>query len=195
MDDELRAMDEREWFTALYQRYADMLARVGRRLLYPNASEEDVAELVQDVFLLLWNKREALRAHPNPGGWLIQALKFRASHRRDAVTRERLRAAYSLDAEDAAPVCAEGETPEERAAMAVHAEAIKALLGEEDGELFLAYALEGKSARQIAKEMGVGANCVSMRIYRLRRKLREHPEIFFAILFFCVTFWRDARIV
>lgn len=187
-------MDEREWFTDLYRRYADMLARVGRRLLYPNAGEEDVAELVQDVFLLLWNKREALREHPNPGGWLIQALKFRAAHRRDAAMRERLRAAYSLDAEDAAPVCAEGETPEERAAMAVHTEAIKALLGEEDGALFLAYVLEGKSARQIAENLGLSLSCVSMRIYRLRRRLREHPEIFFAILFFCVTFGRGARI-
>ena len=69
-------MDERAWFEQTYAEYADFLYRIGRRLL-AGRSEDALYDAIQDVFLTMWNKRAELMAHPNPGGWLVTALKYR----------------------------------------------------------------------------------------------------------------------
>ena len=69
-------MDERAWFEGAYAQYADFLYRIGRRLL-AGRSEDVLCDAIQDVFLTMWNKRAELTAHPNLGGWLVTALKFR----------------------------------------------------------------------------------------------------------------------
>ena len=181
-------MDEREWFADVYRRYADMLFRLARRLLYGRANEAELCDLVQDVFLVLWQRRDQLKTHPNIGGWLTEAVKLRAGRRGAAITKQALRTAYSLDAHDDFLLGEDGDTPESRAALAVHVDAIRALLGDEDAELFLAYALRGESAREIAARTGLSRSCVSMRIYRLRRRLRAHPEIFYTIVLFALQF-------
>ena len=69
-------MDERAWFEGAYAQYADFLYRIGHRLL-AGRSEDVLCDAIQDVFLTMWNKRAELTAHPNLGGWLVTALKFR----------------------------------------------------------------------------------------------------------------------
>ena len=185
-------MDERQWFEQVYRQYADLLFRVGRRLQTPGESEDALTDLIQEVFLLLWDRREELMRHPNIGGWLVEAIKFRVRGARNKMTRRGLRHAYSLDEEDAAPIADSGESPEQAAELAQHLDAIRELLGEDSAELFIAYVLEGRSAHELAEQRGVSDSCIAMRILRLKRKLAQHPEIFYSVLVLTLHFRRFA---
>ena len=59
--------------------------------------------------------------------------------------------------------------------------AVSALLGEEQTQLFLDYALHGYTAKDLAKRCGVSPECIWLRISRLRRRIAQHPEIFYLV--------------
>lgn len=67
-------MEERAWLEAVYRQYAGLLYRMAHRM-HPEESEEAVMARIERAFLALWQQREALRSHPNVGGWLLQALQ------------------------------------------------------------------------------------------------------------------------
>ena len=83
-------MDERAWFDSLYHDNAELLFRLGRRLCGAGG-EETLPDVMQDVFLTAWSKRAELMAHPNPGGWLVCALKLRLRGASAKIRREELR--------------------------------------------------------------------------------------------------------
>lgn len=178
-------MDAQQWFEETYRQYVDLLFRVGRRF-GGNTGDEALCDLIQDVFLMLWNRREELMHHPNIGGWLVEALKYRVLGSRSKLTRRSLHHAYSLDEEEAAPIADGGATPEDHVALGQHADAIRALLGEEDGNLFLNYVLGKRSTEELARALGVSRSCIWMRVARLKKKLAQHPDVFFTILPFLV---------
>ena len=134
-------------------------------------------------FLTAWNKRVQLMRHPNPGGWLVEALKFRVMSARTRSQRKSLREAYSLDEEDSpAPVAEKELSPEQSAILAGHMRKLRELLGQENAEIFLAWAVEGRSAAEIAAAHDLTTSCVWMRISRSRKKLAAHPELFYIFL-------------
>lgn len=186
-------MDERQWFEEVYRQHVDLLFRVGRRLQSPGSGDDALDDIIQEVFLALWDRRAELMNHPNVGGWLMEALKFRVSNARSKLTRRALRHAYSLDDEDALPVADVGESPEQRAALARQIDALTDLLGEENARLFLAHVLEGRTAHELAVQQGVSDSCMGMRIYRLRKQLARHPEVFFSLLLLALR-WRHLSI-
>ena len=173
-------MDERAWFEQTYAEYADFLFRIGRRLL-AGRGEDALYDAIQDVFLTMWSKRTELMAHPNPGGWLVTALKYRLLS--DGRRAARRGAALSLDdPENPLPVeDAHTPSPEESAMLESHIAQLRALLGEEQTQLFLDYALHGYTAKDLAKRCGVSPECIWVRISRLRRKIAQHPEIFYLV--------------
>src|SRR5204863_3469664 len=67
-------------FGRLYDRYA----RVVHGLLLARVPEADVDDLVQDVFLIAWNRLDGLRDPAAFGGWLTMIARNRANdfHRR-----------------------------------------------------------------------------------------------------------------
>ena len=175
-------MDERAWFDVLYHENAELLFRLGRRLCGAGG-EDSLLDVIQDVFLTAWSKRAELMVHPNPGGWLVCALKLRLRGASAKIRREELRRAYSLDEEDAAlPVCDRALTPEQSAVLAGHIEQLRALLDEENADIFIEWALMGKTAADIAKDHYLSVSCVWMRISRARRKLAQYPELFYIFL-------------
>ena len=173
-------MDERAWFEQTYAEYADFLYRIGRRLLAGH-SEDALYDAIQDVFLTMWSKRAELMAHPHPGGWLVTALKYRLLS--DGRRTSRRGAALSLDdPENPLPVeDAHVPSPEESAMLESHIDQLRALLGEEQTQLFLDYVLCGYSAKELASRYGVSPECVWVRISRLRKKIAQHPEIFYLV--------------
>ena len=78
-------------------------------------------------------------------------------------------------------------TPEQEALLAERVEALKALLGEENARLFLAYAVDGCTARELSGTWGLSEDCIWMRISRMKRKLVAHPEIFYAVLLMTIS--------
>ncbi|MDO5378869.1 MAG: sigma-70 family RNA polymerase sigma factor [Clostridia bacterium] len=176
-------MNEREWFEQLYREYADFLFRIGRRLLDPGENEDLLFDILQEVFLTAWDRRQTLMAHPNPGGWLVEAVKFRIRGSRAKTQRRSLRHARSLDEEGAAPPIADSSpSPEQNAILRDHLEQLQKLVGEENAGLFVGWVLEGRSAGELAEAYGLSLSCVWMRLSRTKKKLAEHPEIFYIFL-------------
>lgn len=173
-------MDEKAWFEQVYAQYADFLFRIGRRLL--QGRDEDVLyDAIQDVFLTMWSKRAELTAHPNIGGWLVEALKFRMMAAGRTTARQIPRGALSLDDEEH-PVSVEDAaalSPEQSAVLSDHIEQLRALLGDEQAGLFLDYTLHGYKARELGEKYGVSAACIWVRIARIKKKIAQHPEIFY----------------
>ena len=60
-------------FEHLYEKHAQNL----RKYLRGRIREEDVEDVLQEVFYLAWKKRELLRECENPAGWLFNATKFK----------------------------------------------------------------------------------------------------------------------
>ena len=67
-------------------------------------------------------------------------------------------------------------------------EQLRELLGEENAALFIDYTLNGYSAKDLADRYGVSESCIWMRISRMKKKLMEHPEIFYTVLLMLTGF-------
>lgn len=65
-------MDQKE-FEKLYAEHAQKL----RRYLRGKIREEEVEDVLQEVFFLAWKKRELLRDCENPAGWLFNVTKYK----------------------------------------------------------------------------------------------------------------------
>ena len=63
---------DKKWVNELYTKLSPKLFRIAKRRL----EDEDKAQnAVQDTFVDLIKKIETVRGHPNPEGWLVNALK------------------------------------------------------------------------------------------------------------------------
>lgn len=61
-----------QFFRSLYEKQYDTMFKLAYRM---TGSTERAQDLVQNTFLLALFRKEELMAHPNPGGWLMAALK------------------------------------------------------------------------------------------------------------------------
>lgn len=65
--------EDKEWVHKLYEENASTMYRVAVRRL---GDPESAHDAVQEAFLALINKADIVRAHPNPAGWLMKALRY-----------------------------------------------------------------------------------------------------------------------
>lgn len=73
----LLSTGDRDAFTALYDKYWEPLFITAAKAL---RSEAEAADVVQDVFLNLWKRREALQVRDSLQGYLHNAVRFHALH-------------------------------------------------------------------------------------------------------------------
>jgi len=94
----------------LFRRYAPYVATIGLRLL---GRDDELDDLVQEVFIEAYRGLHQLRSAESVKAWLARITVRRATRR---LRRRRLRAFFSLDALPAdAQLVDDGATPEERA--------------------------------------------------------------------------------
>ena len=154
-------VDERQ-FQEIYREHAGRVLTYGRRR---GVSASDAEDLVADVFLVAWRRREELPAEPL--GWLlgvarrVLANRQRGEGRRDALV-ERLKHRTISAGE---PPEGEESDPEVLGALA--------LLDARDRELLELLAWDGLTRVQIAAVFGVSTGAVAVRIHRARRKLAK----------------------
>ena len=148
--------------------YTPYVAAIVRNIIDPPLQEEDVEEVVADVFLSLWrNAADVEDGKLRP--WLAAVTRNRA--------KDKLRALHltlPLE-EDALELVAEGPETE-----AVRQEAIRATkeavdaLGEPDRTIFRRYYYLYQKTDEIAAAMGLKPSVVRNRLSRGREKLKAH---------------------
>lgn len=176
-------MEAASWFETVYNEQADFCFRLGRRLL-PREEDEDILyDVVQEVFTALWQKRMELMNHPNIGGWLALAVKYRMMGYASKKGRRDRAHAYSIDDEAVnAQIASPQLTPEQQTELWEKMGVLRELLGEENAELFIAYAIGGYKAKELSERFAISEQCVYVRISRMKKKLTAHPELFYLLL-------------
>lgn len=165
-------MTDDAWFADLFQRDYALLYRVGQVFC---GREGLIEDQIQEAFLRAWQKRAAVRRHPNPDGWLVECFR---NCIRNACRREGRRMALSLDAAEAVIPDSARLSPDDYARSREQIDLLHALLGDRDAELFLRFCVYGETAVSLAPEYGVSEAALRMRVSRLKKKILAHREPF-----------------
>ncbi|MFI7639206.1 RNA polymerase sigma factor [Nonomuraea sp. NPDC049400] len=160
---------EPEAFAELFDRYSAMLYRYVSKRLGPEPAED----LVGETFLIAFSRRTSYDlAYPDARPWLFGILtKLISRHHRKEAARYRalLRAPVDSDVESPADRVAAGVT-----AQAVRAELAGALaaLPAKDRDVLLLIAWGDLTYEEVGRALGIPVGTVRSRLNRGRRKVR-----------------------
>ena len=152
----------------LFRRYARYVATIGLRLL---GRDDELDDLVQDVFIEAHRGLHQLRDLDAAKGWLARITVRRAVRR---LRRRKVRAFFSLEAlgQDA-PVVADGaDSPEERAVVAATYRRLAALPVQER-VVWLLKNVEGETLDSIAALCGCSKATVQRRLRAAKAALGD----------------------
>lgn len=155
----------RELFESRYERLKKgaevILDRSGAE--YSGLAER-VDDIVQNVFLLAWEKREEGLASPKPEGWLYRAMNFKVweALREERTWRDRLSlASEATSFSSVSPI------------LPLKWEGI---MTQEEYTMLYKVHVVGLSYTELAREMGLSYNALAMRMKRLKDRIREKIE-------------------
>ncbi len=155
------------------QYYADL----GNFLLALTKDREMAEDLLQETFIIAWQKRAQLPSHPNPAGFLFQTARncFKSAQRKRAKEQRRL---VPLEQQEAQPAqCAADEELLRQQDASIDelcwVDAVLQKLSAEERQLYEQHYLHKKSFVQLAREWGVSQTSLRMRAVRLRRKIQK----------------------
>ncbi|RZS74475.1 RNA polymerase sigma factor [Pseudobacter ginsenosidimutans] len=173
---------DRTAFSSLYSHYAPLLYR----LLYPltRESRHDAEEIIQDVFLSIWEKRELLPAIRNFKPFLFRMARNKlidlrrksAVKKRAAGNLEQLSQSSSLSPE------------EDVLYIEYHSYAMKAIaaLPPRQRQIFDLRMSEDLSLDQIAAQLQITTHAVKKNLYTairaVKEQLRKNPDWFLPLL-------------
>lgn len=130
-------------------------------------------EVVQEVFMQLWEQRVDPSSIRNPHSYLATLVKNRIHdviRHRSVVRAHEERVRYEMEVADL-----EDLTDEEREAMISQAWRLVQSLPEAAREIFLLATMEGLKYSEIAERKGISINTVKTQLRIARKKLRSDP--------------------
>jgi RNA polymerase sigma-70 factor (ECF subfamily) len=134
-------------------------------------SESDAKEIIQEVFMKLWLKRESLTAIEIPGAWLHTLTSHAAYDFLRTQARYSLRLQKLPKVEDGADIVI--DQLDARFTQAVINEAVEQLPFKRR-EVFRMARIEGKSRREIATELNISENTVRNQLVSAVESVREY---------------------
>ncbi|MCB1724647.1 MAG: sigma-70 family RNA polymerase sigma factor [Chromatiaceae bacterium] len=147
-------------FETLYARHHPLLRRLAWMLCGDPVLADD---LLQETWLRAWRALDALHEPGAAKGWLITILR-----REHARLFER-RQLDCVDLDHAAPVPARDVPPD----GALYLRQLLGRMPVADREPLLMQIVDGVPVAEIACRFGVSRNAMTIRLHRLRRRLRE----------------------
>ncbi|MGN0213991.1 MAG: RNA polymerase sigma-70 factor [Muribaculaceae bacterium] len=153
-------------------------------------SENDAEDIVQDIFLKLYERRELFDVYANPTAYLLTSIKNRCIDRLRQVIDERqlvenindvriLEKRLSLDVLESFDVnFPDEESIEKRLKQALDA------LPERCRTIFVMNKIEGKKQSQIAEELGLSINTIESQMAIAYAKLRVNLKDCLPLLLF-----------
>ena len=154
-------------FDRAVRAYQPRVARLAQRLLGWQSGE--VEDVVQEVFLVAWEKAGRFRRESSLWTWLtaITLNRCRTWRRRWKVARAARSRMIVNEQTAAADEAAAGEESAGRVRKAV------GRLPARDREVVVLFYLEERSAAEIGEILGVRRNAVDVRLHRARARLKE----------------------
>lgn len=168
-------------FQEIYQRYWYRLYQVARRKVF---SEEDAEEIVQDIFVDLWVRREELLIH-ELNKFLFKAVKYQLLSYMKA---QFVRQAYQ-DSKQSFSQDTDTQTEEQLALKDLN-EAITTGIEQlpfKTQEIFRLNRLEGRSTKEIADILQIPERTIQYHITQALRIMRSHLKDFIAYIIILLT--------
>ncbi len=145
------------WIHKLYQDCAADLFRIAR---YRLQDEQLAQDIVQEVFLLLLERKKELKRHPNQKGWLIKAMDYRILHALEKQGRE-------------LPLLEVYPSPD-----GDHSQSLDALLptqlSPEETQLLKLFYEEHLSYQELSEVLGIPPATCGTRLHRARLKCKRY---------------------
>lgn len=154
-------------FEPLVQRHLNLVYNTARRMLGGPGTEAD--DVTQAVFLLLSQRARRLSRRGVLAGWLYRATAFCCRNVRKTEGRRRR---HAREAANMIQTSASTSTSESPAAAALD-DALQRL-GEKERAAVLVRYLEGKSAAEAGRELGISEDAAEKRAERALAKLRRY---------------------
>ena len=169
----IRAGDERALELVFKAHYAGMASFVQRYV----RSQDLAEELVQDVFLKLWSKREQLAEIETFRTYLFRAARNTAlNHLRRVKLERRWREEQAADDDPPTSYAADEETTEQEVATAVQAAINR--LPPRCREIFLLSRDGGLTYAEIARSLEISVKTVETQMGRALKSLRQSLQQF-----------------
>jgi RNA polymerase sigma-70 factor (ECF subfamily) len=154
-------------FDAIFRTWYGPLVGTAERMLRDRAVAE---ELVQDVLLELWRRRESLAAEGSPQAYLFQATRNRVlNHLRHLKIEQR--SEPELQGDSASAPHADAEVTQEELSVAVQ-DAVRSL-PDRCREVFELSRVHGLKYAEIAAQLGISVKTVEAQMGKALRTLRE----------------------
>lgn len=174
---------DRQAYTYLYSRHLDALLQY---IFLFTGSKETAEEIVQEVFLKIWEKRTILGEVESFKAYIFRAAKNQLINH---INREKIRTRYTDHAQQNGQATPNGDDTQHqvdyRQAHALLREAIQALPPKRK-QVFLFSIEEGLSLDEIAARMGISKNVVKKQLYdaysAVRDYLSEHGDLSFYLI-------------
>ncbi len=156
----------------LKKKYGPLFARIARDFL---GCQADVEEIMNDLYFALWNRIPPDRPE-NLSGYALRILRNLCIKRFHSNNAQKRGSQYQVALEEIAPYLPGGQTPEEVLSAKELTRVLNAFLreqGEEDRSIFIRRYYLAETPAQIGRAMGRSGHFVSVRLHRMREKLRE----------------------
>lgn len=145
------------WIHKLYQDCAANLFRIARCRLQDDQLAQDI---VQEVFLLLLERKKELKHHPNQKGWLVKAMDYRILHALEKQGRE-------------APLLDVYQSPEGGNSLD---DLLPAQLSPEEKQLLKLFYEDNLSYQELSDLLGIPPATCGTRLHRARLKCKRYLE-------------------
>ena len=173
----MRLEEEKDFFNDLCRGNYE---RIFRYLLVKVHDYEAAQDLLQNVFLVAWEKRYLLAEHPNPVGFLYLTARNKAL----TYLRQQKNSPLPLEEDEVMTVTVEPwEILERRRDKNIdeniYVASVVNLLSEPDRELYEKYYLRSQPVKTIAAAAGISETAVRMRLLRLRQRVKKIVKTLF----------------
>ncbi|HEV7737462.1 MAG TPA: RNA polymerase sigma-70 factor [Chlamydiales bacterium] len=156
----LMSEDNQEAFTQIYRRYWESLFITAAKVL---RGKEEAADVLQDVFLSLWNRRDQLKIEGSLAAYLQTSVRYKAIHYIEKnITRRDYLALLTDVAVNTLPASAEIRVQLKEVQETIHETVAK--MPNKMREVYRLSRQEHLSHKEIAEKLGISAETVKKHI-------------------------------
>ena len=160
-----------DYFRLQFEQNYNHLHFYAREILQNNWLAE---EIVQETFLIAWAKYEQFIQSPNPGGWLMDTLKYAI---RNLLRQYKSNMPPSLPLEEAIYVEDESNVLDDHLTESELYDECMRILPENDYSILHKVIVEGYTCVEVASMMGYKKNTCQKRLQRILGFLKNSDEL------------------
>lgn len=178
----MKTIDLKGNFDRVYLLYFSRMFRFAKEYVI---QDEDAENIVQDVFLMLWEKKDQIRIDTNLAGYLFTLTKYKSlDFLRHKVIQEEFVSEYVLKLQALEQMNYSFSTDAE---LQLIIDRAIGKLPDKCKDIFIKSRIERKKYREIAEELQISVKTVENQMVIALKKLREELKEYLPLLLFLIS--------